>query len=151
MPILKRWVDSSPNFVSLFSFMKDYSSVLFLAKTIHSLLIRSPLKWKSLRLSRPQVKICQIHHANFETASRFFPKFSFILHLYYLYVVFWLLLCCWIFNIFFLVLLMLLFICVNGNMVEIFYRNNNLLEIFYIKLLLEFLVTIYYPPSIHIL
>ena len=29
MPILKRQVDSSPNFVSLFSFMKDYSSVLF--------------------------------------------------------------------------------------------------------------------------
>ena len=29
MPILKRKVDSSPNFVSLFRFMKDYSSVLF--------------------------------------------------------------------------------------------------------------------------
>ena len=29
MPILKWQVDSSPNFVSLFSFMKDYSSVLF--------------------------------------------------------------------------------------------------------------------------
>ena len=29
MPILKRRVDSSTNFVSLFSFMKDYSSVLF--------------------------------------------------------------------------------------------------------------------------
>ena len=47
----------------------------FLAKTIHSLLIRSPLKWKSLRLLRPQVKICQIHCANFETASPFLPKF----------------------------------------------------------------------------
>ena len=29
LSILKRQVDSSPNFVSLFSFMKDYSSVLF--------------------------------------------------------------------------------------------------------------------------
>ena len=29
MPILKRQVDSSTNFVSLFIFMKDYSSVLF--------------------------------------------------------------------------------------------------------------------------
>ena len=28
MPILKWWVDTSPNFVSLFTFMKDYSSVL---------------------------------------------------------------------------------------------------------------------------
>ena len=29
MPILKWWVYTSPNFVSLFSFMKDYSYVLF--------------------------------------------------------------------------------------------------------------------------
>ena len=29
MPIFKRRVNSSPNFASLFSFMKDYSSVLF--------------------------------------------------------------------------------------------------------------------------
>ena len=47
----------------------------FLAKTIHSLLIMSPLKWKSLRLSSPQVKICQIRCANIETVSRFLPKF----------------------------------------------------------------------------
>ena len=32
----------------------------FLAQTIYSLLIKSPLKWKSLRLLRPQLKICQI-------------------------------------------------------------------------------------------
>ena len=136
MSILKRQVDSSPSFVSLFSFMKGYSSVhfssnsiyfaqkepikmkmfetfeclgqillnslcqfwndksihlqilyppsvswkitplyFFLAKTIHILLIRSPLKWKSLRLSSPQLKICKIPYANFETASRFLPKF----------------------------------------------------------------------------
>ena len=47
----------------------------FLAKTIYTLLIRSPLKWKSLRLSRAQVKICQIHYANFETTCRFLSKF----------------------------------------------------------------------------
>ena len=29
MPIFKRQVDSSPNFAPLFSFMKDYPSVLF--------------------------------------------------------------------------------------------------------------------------
>ena len=46
--ILKRRVDSSTNFVSFFSFMKYYSSVLFLAQTIYTLLKRSPLKWKFL-------------------------------------------------------------------------------------------------------
>ena len=47
----------------------------FLAKTIYTLLIRSPLKWKSLRLSSARVKICQIPYANFETACRFLSKF----------------------------------------------------------------------------
>ena len=37
----------------------------FLAQTIYTLLIRSPLTWKSLRLSKAQVKICQILYANF--------------------------------------------------------------------------------------
>ena len=32
MPILKRQLDSSPNFVSRYSFMKGYSSVLFKLK-----------------------------------------------------------------------------------------------------------------------
>ena len=35
MPIFKRQVDSSPNFVSLFSFMKDNSSVLFSSNNIY--------------------------------------------------------------------------------------------------------------------
>ena len=35
MPILKRQVDSSPNFVSLFSFMKDNFSVLFSSNNIY--------------------------------------------------------------------------------------------------------------------
>ena len=35
MPILKRQVNSSPNFVSLFSFMKDNSSVLFSSKNTY--------------------------------------------------------------------------------------------------------------------
>ena len=75
MPILKRQVDSSPNFLSLFSFMKDYSSVLFLAQTIYTFLKRSALKWKSFRRSSPQVTICQIPYANFEMTSLFLPKF----------------------------------------------------------------------------
>ena len=37
----------------------------FLAQTIYTLLTRSPLKWKSLRLSSAQVKIWQIPYANF--------------------------------------------------------------------------------------
>ena len=36
---------------------------------------KESLKWKSLRLSSPEVKICQIPYGNFETASRFLPKF----------------------------------------------------------------------------
>ena len=48
----------------------------FLAKTIYTLLIRSPLKWKSLRLLSAPVKICQIPYANFETTSRFLSKFG---------------------------------------------------------------------------
>ena len=45
MPIFKERVNFSPNFVSLFNFMKDNSSVLFLAQTIYTLLKRSTLKW----------------------------------------------------------------------------------------------------------
>ena len=47
---------------------------IFLAKAIYTLLKRSPLKWKSLRLLSTQVKICEIPYANFET-SRFLSKF----------------------------------------------------------------------------
>ena len=75
MPILKRQVSSSPNFVSLFSFMKDNSSVIFLAQTIYTLLKRRLLKGNFLRLLSAQVKICQIPYANFETTSRFLSKF----------------------------------------------------------------------------
>ena len=75
MPILKRQVDFSPNFVSLFIFMKDYSSVLFLAQTIYSLLKRSPLKWKFWWLRSGQVKNCKISYVNFETTSQFLSKF----------------------------------------------------------------------------
>ena len=46
MPILKWQVDSSLNFVSLFSFIKDNSSVLFLSQTIYNLLGGTLLKWK---------------------------------------------------------------------------------------------------------
>ena len=52
----------------------------FLAQTIYTLLKRSPLKWKFLRLLSAQVKFCQIPYANFETTSRFLFKFCIPLH-----------------------------------------------------------------------
>ena len=78
MPILKRQVDSAPNFVSLFRFMKyNYSIIYFLlAQTIYTLLKRSPFKWKFLALSSARVKFCQISSANFEMRSRFLSTFS---------------------------------------------------------------------------
>ena len=65
MSILKR----EDNFVSLFSFMKDNSSVLFSSNNIH-FVQKESIKAKILRLLSAQVKICQILYVNFET-SRF--------------------------------------------------------------------------------
>ena len=47
----------------------------FLAQTIYTLLNRSPLKWKFLRLSSARVKLCQIPYANFEATIWFHSKF----------------------------------------------------------------------------
>ena len=47
----------------------------FLAQTMYTLLKRTPLKWKFLRLSSGRVKFCQIPYANFERTSRFLSKF----------------------------------------------------------------------------
>ena len=73
--ILKRQVDSSLNFISLFSVMKDNSSVLFLAQTTYTFLEKSPLKWKILRLSSAQVKICEVPNVNFEKKVDSSPNF----------------------------------------------------------------------------
>ena len=51
-----------------------------LAQTIHTLLKRSTLKWRFLRLSITRVKIHQILHVNFEMASQFFFTFCILLH-----------------------------------------------------------------------
>ena len=52
------------------------SSILFLAQTIYTLLKRSPLKWKFLRISSSaQVKICQIFYVNFERQVDSSPSF----------------------------------------------------------------------------
>ena len=71
--------DPSPKFVSLFAVIKKTLST-FLAQTMYTLLKRSSLKWKCLRLSSTPVKIHQITHANFETTSQFLFKFCIILH-----------------------------------------------------------------------
>ena len=47
----------------------------FSAQIIYTLLKRRPLKWKFLRLSSAQVKICPIPYANFEMTSQFVSKF----------------------------------------------------------------------------
>ena len=53
---------------------------LFLAETVYTLLKRSPLKLKCLKLSSAWVKIHQIPHVNFEMTSQFLLKFCVILH-----------------------------------------------------------------------
>ena len=47
----------------------------FSAQTIYTLLKKSLLKWKFLRLSSAWVKFCQIPYANFETTSLLLSKF----------------------------------------------------------------------------
>ena len=63
MSFSKQQASFSSNFASLFSVMKDNSSVLFSLFSIYTLLKRSSLKF------------CKIPYANFEMASRFFSKF----------------------------------------------------------------------------
>ena len=75
----KPQVSFSSNFVSLFSVMEDNSSELFLAQTLYTLIKRSPLKCKFLRLLSAWAKICQISQVNFETTSQFAFKFCMIL------------------------------------------------------------------------
>ena len=47
----------------------------YLAQKIYTVLIKSPLKWKSWRILSTQVNICQIPYTNFETTSQFLSKF----------------------------------------------------------------------------
>ena len=71
--------ETTSRFLSKFCFPLWFHERLFLctflAQTIYTLLKRSPLKWKCLRLSSARVKFCQIPYANFETMSRFLSRF----------------------------------------------------------------------------
>ena len=57
------------------SVLWEITPMYFLAQKIYNLLKRSLLKWKFLRLSSAQVKICQLPYVNFEITSRFHSKF----------------------------------------------------------------------------
>ena len=63
--------ENLPNFSSLFS---NHKSVSLQNLHISSVLKRSLLKWKFLRLSIAQVKICQILYVNLEMTSRSLSK-----------------------------------------------------------------------------
>ena len=78
------WNDKSIHLQILYpsSVSWKITSLYFLAQTIYSLLVRSPLKGKSLRFSNPQVKVCQISYASFETMSRFLSKLCIPLQFY---------------------------------------------------------------------
>ena len=71
------WNDSQ--FLSKFciplQFHERWLLCTFLAWTIYTLLKRSPLKGKFLKLLSAQVKICQIPYVSFKMASWFLPKF----------------------------------------------------------------------------
>ena len=58
-----------------FQFHERLFLCTFLAQTLYTLLKRSSLNWKFLKLLSARVKICQIPYANFETTSRFLYKY----------------------------------------------------------------------------
>ena len=70
----------SSGFASLFSIMKQNSSVLFWLKKSYNLFKKSPLKCAFLSLFSARVKIRQISHINFEMANQFLFKFRIIPH-----------------------------------------------------------------------
>ena len=75
MSFLKVKVCFPWNFASIFSLIKHNSSVLLVAQTLYTLVKKSSLKWKFLRLLSAGVKTCQICHVSFETTSQFPSKF----------------------------------------------------------------------------
>ena len=80
MSFLKGQVIFPSNFGSIFSAIKNNSSILFLVQTLFALVKSSLLKCKFLRFSSAPVKICQIPPVNFELTSQFFLTFQIILH-----------------------------------------------------------------------
>ena len=79
MSFSEKQVSFSLNFASLFNVIIDNSSNS-LVQTIYTLLKRSPLKRKFLRISSAQVKFCQIPYVNLEATRWFLSKFCIHLH-----------------------------------------------------------------------
>ena len=79
MSFLKAQVIFPSNVASIFSAIKQNSSILFFAQTLYTLLKSSPLKCKYLRFSSARVKIRQIPHVSFELTSQFLFEFYIIL------------------------------------------------------------------------
>ena len=79
-------LETASRFLSKFCILIQFHEIkllyTFLAQDIYTLLKRSPLKWKLLRLSSVQVKICQFTYANFEATSRFLCKFCILIQFY---------------------------------------------------------------------
>ena len=79
-------LETASRFLSKFCILIQFHEIkllyTFLAQDIYTLLKRSPLKWKLLRLSSVQVKICQFPYANFEATSRFLSKFCILIQFY---------------------------------------------------------------------
>ena len=71
--------ETKSRFLSTFCVSLQFHKRLFLCtfivQRIHTLLKRSPVKWKFLKLSSARVKFCQIPYANFKAMSRFLSKF----------------------------------------------------------------------------
>ena len=71
--------ETASQFLSKFCISLQFHERLFLctflAQAIYTLLKRSPLKGKFLRLSSARLKLYQIPYANFETTTRFLSKF----------------------------------------------------------------------------
>ena len=71
--------ERTPRFLCKFciplQFHERFFLCSFLVQTICTLLNRSPLKYRLLRLSSAWAKFCQIPYANFETTSQFLSKF----------------------------------------------------------------------------
>ena len=62
------------------SSIKNNSPIPFLAQTLLTFIKSNLLKYKFLRFLSAWVKICQIHHVNFELTNQFLFRFSIILH-----------------------------------------------------------------------
>ena len=79
-------LETASRFLSKFCILIQFHEIkllyTFLAQEIYTLLKRSPLKWKLLRLSSVQVKSCQFPYANFEATSRFLSKFCILIQFY---------------------------------------------------------------------